>query len=120
MRKRKLIFGTAAGFALGCSLLILSDKLAVLCPLRRLFGILCPFCGMTRASFRLMLFDFSGALEKNPAALFIWAYLVKLYFDFAVNYIKNGKFIKTRLGKIDILAVVLLVTWGIVRNILGI
>lgn len=122
MRKRNLILGTAVGFTFGCFLLIVLNKFGLYlpCPVRKFFSILCPFCGITRASIRLMFFDFSGAVVENMAVFFIWAYLIKLYRDFAVNFLKKGQFIKTRIDKIDKLVVLLLIIWGIMRNILGI
>jgi hypothetical protein len=37
----------------------------------RLFGIECPGCGITRATFSLLNLDFKQALSFNPAVIFI-------------------------------------------------
>ena len=36
------------------------------CWFRWLFGIPCPFCGMTRAAYKLVCFDFAGAWAFQP------------------------------------------------------
>lgn len=36
------------------------------CPMNRLFGLRCPFCGMTSAHLSFLRGDFSGALAHHP------------------------------------------------------
>lgn len=36
------------------------------CPFRYFFGVCCPGCGMTRAAFSIIKFDFAGALHYHP------------------------------------------------------
>ena len=48
---------------------LLSLILGSACPLYALFGICCPFCGMTRAHLAALRLDFSAALAYHPAFL---------------------------------------------------
>ncbi len=81
-------------------------------------GLKCPACGATRATMRLLTLDFRGAWGYNPFILFIWAYIIKLYADFSLTYIREGEFIKKRFDWFDIGGAAAVVVWGIVRNIL--
>lgn len=36
------------------------------CPLRMIFGIPCPFCGMTRAHLAALRLDFAAAFSEHP------------------------------------------------------
>ena len=50
----------------GAVFFILSKLFGNLCPTYRIFGICCPFCGMTRAHLAALRLDFSQALYYNP------------------------------------------------------
>lgn len=80
----------------------------------------CPACGATRATMRLLTLDFAGAWRYNPLILFLWVYIIKLYADFSLNYIRLGEFIKKRFDWFDISGAAVVVLWGIFRNIFGV
>ena len=44
----------------------LSKFFGSICPTYRIFGICCPFCGMTRAHLAALRLDFETALYYNP------------------------------------------------------
>ncbi len=67
-----LLFGTSCGF-------------------RILFGIPCPFCGMTRALWKLLHFDFAGAWAFQPMLFPTLACIVFLL----VAYITRRRALKT-------------------------
>jgi hypothetical protein len=50
----------------------------VLCPLRRLTGVPCPFCGMTRSVTALVHGDVGASLVWNPGGMMVVALAVAL------------------------------------------
>jgi hypothetical protein len=48
---------------------VASDSSPVLCPLRAVTGVPCPFCGTTRGIVALVHGDIGGALLLNPGAV---------------------------------------------------
>lgn len=55
-----------AGMAVLVIFYFLSKFFGSICPTYRIFGICCPFCGMTRAHLAALRLDFSTALYYNP------------------------------------------------------
>ncbi len=55
-----------AGAAVLVVFYTLSKYFGSICPTYRIFGICCPFCGMTRAHLAALRLDFSTALYYNP------------------------------------------------------
>lgn len=53
----------------GAALAILPDVDVVLCPLRAVTGLPCPFCGMTTGTLALSRFDVGTSIAANPAAI---------------------------------------------------
>jgi hypothetical protein len=58
-----------AVLATGATLAYTSLKLPLLCPLRTLTGIPCPFCGMTTGTVEVLRGNIGGALAANPFSL---------------------------------------------------
>ena len=50
--------------------------LGTVCAAKLLFGIPCPFCGLTRAGIELLTFDFKSAWMLNPLIFYITVLLV--------------------------------------------
>ena len=69
----------------------LKNYLYTICPLTLLTGYPCPGCGMTRAMFRVIRFDFTGAWEMHP---FIYPIGVLFVLFCVSRYILNGKYMK--------------------------
>lgn len=124
MKKRvyKVLAVTLLIFSAGCIILGIMRYFGwhIPCTLEVMTGFKCPACGATRASMRLLTLDIKGAWEYNPMVFFIWLYLGKIYVELAWGYIKFGYFTKRRADWFDISGVVIIVLWGIVRNILGV
>ena len=72
------------------------------CVFIRLFGIPCPGCGMTRALFSVLRFDFIQALKYNVVIFFMPYVFLYLFFDF------KHKVHKYLLG---LIAIVALINW---------
>ena len=62
---RTLLIHLAAGALLALWLFLTG------CPIHRLTGVPCPGCGMSRALFSLVKFDFAGAWYYHPMAFFL-------------------------------------------------
>lgn len=71
-------------------------KIGIPCNLRRLTGLLCPGCGMTRAVFSILRLDFAKAFSYNALSLTLVP-LAAIYGVFrGYKYIKYENY-KTRL-----------------------
>ena len=68
---RPLRVAGAAMLATAAVLPVASDSSPVLCPLRAITGVPCPFCGMTRGVVDVVHGDVAGSLLMNPGALLL-------------------------------------------------
>ena len=79
VKNREAVYGLAALGALGGVTLLLFalSKVTgrVFCPLLGIFGIPCPFCGMTRGFFAIFRLDFAAAWRYNALAPGLFAAL---------------------------------------------
>jgi Protein of unknown function (DUF2752) len=66
-----LLRALAAGYALFAVTVPLT-RVPSLCPFRRLAGLRCPLCGLTRATRALARGDMRGALALHPLAPLLW------------------------------------------------
>ena len=121
-RIRTLIFISAGIAALGCILYVLAKLgIPVPCLFFQVTGLRCPGCGNTRAVLALLTLDFSGMLSYNLLFPLEAAYLLWVYLQAAHHYLKEGKFTyRPPLPALDIVFLVLILLWWIVRNILHI
>jgi len=93
-------------------------NLSLGCPLRSMTGLLCPGCGLTRMCFSLINLDIKGALYNNAGFFLLTPVFLIVAVSYNYNYIKSGSTSLTRWHKILLaLCVVLLVCFGILRNI---
>lgn len=67
IRKNGMAFVIVAIFLVSCNFLV-----GTVCPIAYFFGVPCPGCGMTRASFALLRGDFRLAAQYN-ATIYLWA-----------------------------------------------
>ncbi len=81
----------------------------------------CPGCGNTRAVLSILRLDFVSAFKYNLMFLPEVFYLLWVYSLASFRYIKEGRFsYKPPFIALDITLLVLVILWGIVRNIFGI
>jgi hypothetical protein len=72
-RARPFLLGAAG---VGALLLLSNDDGPVLCPFRRITGIPCAGCGLTRCAGELARFDVAGAVGVHPLGPLVLAQLV--------------------------------------------
>ncbi|MBQ5851894.1 MAG: DUF2752 domain-containing protein [Lachnospiraceae bacterium] len=80
----------------------LKNYIYTLCPLVLLSGYPCPGCGMTRALFRIMRFDFAGAWSMHP---FIYPIGILCLMFCICRYLLNGNYMKYVKGLMICIAV---------------
>ncbi len=101
--------------------LLVLNGFSVGCVFKRFTGLLCPGCGNTRATFALFRLDFMGMLRYNLLYPLEMLYLARIYFVCAKNYMKNGKVsYPVRPDAVDIICLVCIAVWWIVRNVIPI
>lgn len=62
--------------AIGAVAVPFAPDVGVICPLRRVTGVPCPFCGMTTGVLRAGEADLGASLAANPLALVLLAVVV--------------------------------------------
>ena len=85
-KSKKQIVLTLCVFALALAVY----SLLIGCPLRQLFGVKCPMCGMTRAVLSLLRLDFSGAFHWHPAWPLVLI-LLPLYVILELRRVGSGR-----------------------------
>ena len=89
------------------------------CPLYSITGILCPGCGLSRMCLAVIRLDFSSALYYNAAFFVLSPIFITIYVSYQYRYIKYGVGSLFSWQKIMLfICIVLLVAFGILRNIL--
>lgn len=63
--------------------------LGITCPIKYVFGISCPGCGMTRSLFSLIRFDFQQSWHYHPLAIYLVILLV-------ITLLTKGKLIQRK------------------------
>lgn len=114
LTKLSLVAALGAGYALWVNL----THLAVPCPIHAVTGLQCPGCGVTRMCLALLRLDVSGAWQANPVLLVLLVPMGGLMFYRMACYIRDGHTPPKRWETLvwSGLAVLLLI-WGVVRNI---
>jgi len=61
------------------------------CPVRALFHVPCPTCGMTTATRALLRFDLRGAMHQNPLAPIVIPFVVLFSAAEIASYVRTGE-----------------------------
>lgn len=113
---------TALVLAAGClyGAFVAYTGLAVPCLFWLLTGWKCPGCGVTRMCVALLRLDVRTAFESNPVLFALLPVLGVIFLQYAAGYVRNGSWKPGRV-QTDILygCIVLLVAFGILRNIVS-
>ncbi len=73
MKAKHLIILILSLTAVGAAILALIFFCGTICPLSGVFGLPCPFCGLTRATSAALRGDFAASLRANPTLLLVLA-----------------------------------------------
>ena len=124
MKKRYIRLLTATGCILliGVVLYVLAKlNCRFPCIFYTITKLQCPGCGSTRAVMALLRFDIRAAFGYNLMFPVCFLFLGYVYVCSCVNVLKTGKFsYEPPVPAIDVILLVVLVLWGVVRNILHI
>jgi hypothetical protein len=96
MKRRLLLKGLI--LLAGCAVLALYCALDIQCIFRRIFGVICPGCGMTRAILACLRLDFPAALRYHPMVLTLPVLFI--------YFIMDGNVFKRRKVNIAVLAAI--------------
>lgn len=70
------VAGAGGVLAVGMALAYTSLKIPLLCPLRAMTGVPCPFCGMTTGVVSILRGDMAGAASANPISFPFFVFAV--------------------------------------------
>ncbi|OUN19942.1 DUF2752 domain-containing protein [Pseudoflavonifractor sp. An85] len=119
-RLRRLLTGLllVAAAGVGYALWVTLTHLAIPCPFHAVTGLWCPGCGVTRMCLALLRLDLAEAWQANPVLLVLLPLIAGLLGYRMVCYVRQGH---TPAKRWETLAwsglAVVLVIWGIVRNV---
>lgn len=118
----RVILVLAGLFALGILYGILALKgFALPCVFKYISGYNCPGCGMTRTCVAILTLQFDKLFSYNLLAPLIIAYIIWVAIISIKSYLKNGHAsYDSPFLALDISALVVILGWWVVRNILGI
>lgn len=92
-------------------------NIGIKCPTNLIFGVLCPTCGVSRMFLALSQLDLRGALYYNAAVLVLLPLLLSVLVSYYRTYIVTGERKLKRWHRVALVgAVVVLVTYGVLRN----
>ena len=114
-----LAIGTALAGAVAIFYLLARAGIGLGCPFYQITGLQCPGCGNSRAALALIRLDFKSALGFNPLFPLEFGYLLWVAGLSGRNYLKTGRFhYQPKWLWMDIALLVLVIIWGILRNLL--
>lgn len=90
------------------------------CLFRWLTGLRCPGCGVTHMCAALLHGQWAAAWQANSCLLLLSPFLVYLLARMAVDYLTSGHpSLNMRDERIALTLVVVLLAWGVFRNLFG-
>lgn len=118
-RLKRTIKNTIAILCLGIFLYILYDfHIRIPCAFKTLTHLNCPSCGVSRMCVSISHGDIKSAFYYNQVLIFLTPLIALYYIFYQIRYIKTGQ---RKISKLEnntmILIIVILVIYGIVRNL---
>ena len=101
--------------------IIQGTGISIPCPFRTITGFKCPGCGITHMCMAIMAKDFQTAWSANPILAAISPAIIYLLAKQIVVWVAFGKRKMSKTDKsIANVLVIILLSWGIIRNIIGV
>ena len=100
--------------------LLLGEKLHIYIPcfIHRITGFYCPGCGVTRMLLSMLKLDFYRAYLYNKLLFILSPFALFLFLDYIYSMIKNkNPLYKNINNKVWYLLIIILVIYGVLRNI---
>ena len=117
--KGLLLINTAAVAAAGLYALLGRFGIGFFCVFRRITGLMCPGCGNSRAVQALLRLELKEAFAFNLLFPLEIGYLAWVWIHCCIAYVRRGRFQYTPpWPAVDICALIVIVLWGIVRNLI--
>lgn len=118
-RLKRTIKNTIAILCLGIFLYILYDfHIRIPCVFKTLTHLNCPSCGVSRMCVSISHGDIKSAFYYNQVLVFLTPLIALYYIFYQIRYIRTGQ---RKISKLEnntmILIIVILVIYGIVRNL---
>lgn len=118
-RLKRTIKNTIAILCLGIFLYILYDfHIRIPCAFKTLTHLNCPSCGVSRMCVSISHDDIKSAFYYNQVLIFLTPLIALYYIFYQIRYIRTGQ---RKISKLEnntmILIIVILIIYGIVRNL---
>ena len=121
-RLNKCILISAVTLCVGCAYALFCrlTGLGIPCLFHLATGLNCPGCGVSRMLLSLLRLDFRAAFRYNAALLCLSPVLAAVLGVHVVRYARTGsRKSGPLLEAVEIALAVLLLLWGVVRNLIG-
>ena len=121
-RFKKTVLISAAVLLGGCVYALFYSKtgFGIPCLFHLITGLNCPGCGVTRMLLHLIHFDFVNAFRDNAVLFCMLPFLLLLLGYWLYRYIRHGTQKANKAIEIPCWVFVgILLTWGVVRNLIG-
>ena len=94
---------------------------AIPCPIKYIFHVYCPGCGVSRMLIALTKFQINKAFNYNQLAFILLPFLLLLLCDYIIGYLfdKPMRIINKIPTWIYVLLAIIVISFGIIRNIPG-
>ena len=100
--------------------LIRLTGLSLPCPFHLITGLRCPGCGITAMAMALLAGDISGALRANEGLFLLSPLIALILIRELRHYVLYGSPSSSRFDKaLALVTILLLILWGVYRNIAG-
>ena len=92
-------------------------NIGIPCPIRLITGFQCPGCGISRMLMSLVRLDIAAAFQYNPVVLLTLPIILFFVIRSDIDYVRTGKNSLDRYQPIWIAELVILLVFGVIRNI---
>lgn len=118
-RRKKVIKKFLLLLFLGITYLVLVDifHIGFVCVFHEITGLECPGCGITRCILSIFKGNFKEAFHYNMLVFMLLPFAIIYSIYVSYNYIRGKKYAKIN-GKIEILLLIIVILFGIIRNII--